>query len=48
MGAGATVEIATGLSGREIRTEGELDRLLQALRERVLAELAAKNRVRLK
>ncbi len=48
LGAGATVEIQVGLSGRELRTVAELDRLLEALRERVLAELTAKHRVRLK
>jgi hypothetical protein len=48
IGAGATVEVPLELSGREIRTESELDRLLENLRQRVLAELAANHRVRLK
>jgi hypothetical protein len=48
VGAGATVEVQLGLSGREIRTASELERLLETLRTRVLAELSANHRVRLK
>ncbi len=48
VGAGATVEIPLGLSGREIRSVAEFERLLETLRERVLAELTANHRVRLK
>ena len=42
------VEVAIALGGREIETEAELERLLADLRERILHELAAKHRVRLK
>jgi hypothetical protein len=48
VGYGATVEISTGLSGREVRSVPELERLLEGLRQRVLAELTANHRVRLK
>jgi hypothetical protein len=48
VGAGATVEIRLELSGREIRSQAELERLLEALRKRVLEELARNHRVRLK
>jgi hypothetical protein len=48
VGAGATVEISLGLSGREIRSLAEFERLLKSLREGVVAELTAKHRVRLK
>jgi hypothetical protein len=48
VGAGATVEIATGLSGREVRSVPEFERLLESLRQRVLAELSENHRVRLK
>jgi hypothetical protein len=48
VGAGATVEIQTCLSGREVRSVPEFERLLDSLRTRVLAELAANHRVRLK
>lgn len=48
VGAGATVEIALGLSGREVRTVTEFERLLEDLRKRVLSELSANHRVRLK
>jgi hypothetical protein len=47
-GAGATVEVQTGLSGREVRSVPEFERLLEGLRQRVLAELTANHRVRLK
>jgi hypothetical protein len=43
-----TVEVSLGLSGREIETEAELDRLLDDLRARILHELAEHHRVRLK
>jgi hypothetical protein len=42
------VEVALSLGGRELETEAELERLLADLRARVLHELAAKHRVRLK
>lgn len=48
IGAGATVEIRLELSGREIRSESEFERLLEALRKRVSEELARNHRVRLK
>ena len=48
VGAGATIEIHTGLSGREVRSVPEFERLLEGLRERVIAELTAQHRVRLK
>ncbi len=48
VGAGATVEIVTGLSGREVRSLPEFERLLEGLRQRVSAELNAQHRVRLK
>lgn len=48
MGARATVEVPLGVSGREIETEAELDRLLADIRARILHELSAKHRVRIK
>lgn len=42
------VEVTLGLAGRELETEAELDRLLADLRARILHELVAKHRVRLK
>jgi hypothetical protein len=48
LGARAVVEIGTELAGREIETEAELDRLLGELRRRVVHELAANHRVRLR
>lgn len=48
VGAGATVEIALELSGRELRSVAEFERLLESLRARVLPELTANHRVRLK
>jgi hypothetical protein len=47
-GARPVVEVPLGLSGREIETEADLDRLLADLRARILQELSAKHRVRLK
>jgi hypothetical protein len=48
MGETPVVEVAVELSGREIETEAELDRLLAELRRRVLHELAVRHRVRLR
>jgi len=42
------VEVALDLGGREIADAEELERLLNELRKRVLHELAAHHRVRLK
>jgi hypothetical protein len=47
-GASPVVELEVSLAGREIETEAELDRVLDELRRRVLHQLAAKHRVRLK
>jgi hypothetical protein len=41
-------EVTIELSGREIATEAELDRVLAELRRRVLHEFAAHHRVRLR
>lgn len=48
VGALPVVEISLGLGGREIDSEAELDRLLADLRARILHELTAKHRVRLR
>jgi hypothetical protein len=48
VGAGATVEIELGLSGREIRSASELERALGSIRDRAMVELQAGHRVRLK
>lgn len=48
VGESPVVEVTLELSGREIRTPAELERALEALRQRVLAELASHHRVRLK
>jgi hypothetical protein len=42
------VEVALGLAGREIESEAELDRLLADLRARIVMELTAKHRVRIR
>lgn len=47
-GEAPTVELSLDFSGREIKSEAELDRLLDELRRRILHELSAKHRVRLK
>jgi len=47
-GENPTVEVALELGGREIHTEADLDRLLDELKRRILHELAAHHRVRLK
>jgi hypothetical protein len=40
--------VVLDFAGREIKTEGDLDRLLDEIRRRVLQELGAKHVVRLK
>ncbi|HQP39135.1 MAG TPA: hypothetical protein PLI95_28325, partial [Polyangiaceae bacterium] len=44
----ATVDVALNVAGREIKSEAELDLLLDEIRRRVLHELGSKHRVRLK
>ncbi|MBK6517532.1 MAG: BREX system P-loop protein BrxC [Polyangiaceae bacterium] len=48
--AGATpvVEVDLSLAGREIETEAELDRLLEELKRKIIHQLAAHHRVRLR
>jgi hypothetical protein len=48
LGESPTVELSLELGGREIRSEADLERLLDELRRRILHELGAKHRVRLK
>ncbi|MGD0680306.1 MAG: BREX system P-loop protein BrxC, partial [Polyangiaceae bacterium] len=48
LGAAPVVEIDLGLGGREIESEADLDRLLADLRARIVHELAARHRVRLR
>jgi hypothetical protein len=43
-----TVDVVLDFAGREIKTEGDLDRLLDEIRRRVLQELGAKHVVRLR
>ena len=47
-GEAPTVDVALDLRGREVRTEAELDRLIDELRQRILHELGAGHRVRLR
>ena len=48
LGETPVVEVAFDLSGREVETEAELERLLDELRRRILHELSAHHRVRLR
>jgi hypothetical protein len=48
LGETPVVEVPLELSGREVASEAELERLIEALRRRVLHELGAHHRVRLK
>jgi hypothetical protein len=48
LGEAPTVELSLDFSGREIKSEAELDRFLEELRRRILHELSSKHRVRLK
>ncbi|MFW5920744.1 MAG: BREX system P-loop protein BrxC, partial [Polyangiales bacterium] len=48
LGQSPTVDVPLDLSGREVSTEAELERLLEELRRRILHELSANHRVRLK
>ena len=48
IGATPVVEVTVELSGREIENEAELDRLLVEIRTRVVHELSAHHRVRLR
>ncbi len=48
MGGTPVVEVEVSLAGREIESEADLDRVLDELRRRVLHQLSAKHRVRLK
>jgi hypothetical protein len=43
-----TVDVVFDFAGREIKSEAELERLLEEIRERVMHELRARHRVRLK
>lgn len=47
-GARPTVTVPLGVSGREIETEAELERLLDEVRQHILGELRAGRRVRLR
>ena len=47
-GGTPVVEVAPDLDGREIADAEDLERLLNQLRQRILHELAAHHRVRLK
>jgi chorismate mutase len=48
LGDSPTVEVALELGGREIRNENDLERLIDELRRRILHELSAHHRVRLR
>ena len=48
LGASPIVEVTVELSGQEITTEAELDRVLADVRRRVVHELSAHHRVRLR
>jgi tetratricopeptide (TPR) repeat protein len=48
LGDSPTVEVALELGGREIRDENDLERLIDELRKRILHELSAHHRVRLR
>jgi hypothetical protein len=48
LGETPVVEVALDLGGREIETEAELERLLDEVRRRILHQLAARHRVRLR
>jgi len=47
-GGAPIVDISLDFRGREIRSEAELDRLLDDIKRRILHELSARHHVRLK
>jgi hypothetical protein len=48
LGESPTVEVELELRGRMLRNQAELDRLVEDIRARIVPELEAKHRVRLK
>ena len=48
LGESPTVELTLDFAGREIKTEADMERLLSELRRRILHELSAKHRVRIR